>query len=141
MWNKNKFLDDATELERDIILSAFAARVRTGFYGRGNQVKVPSVVEALAAISKTIQLARKQSPVYREDKKYILLVEKCLEGMRREDPPSIPQLAMPVDVPIECFCRAYTTNNNSAQAAADLSLIAFFFFLHVGEYTMPRKVK
>eukprot|EP00957_Ditylum_brightwellii_P032119 2435740-Ditylum_brightwellii.AAC.1 len=112
MWNKNKFLDDATELECGIILFAFATRVRTGFYGRGNQVKVPSVAEALTAISKTIQLAFKQSLVYRDDKKYILPVEKCLEGMRREDPPSIPQLAVPVEVPIKCFRSAYTTKDN-----------------------------
>eukprot|EP00957_Ditylum_brightwellii_P000472 36281-Ditylum_brightwellii.AAC.1 len=96
-------------------------------------------MEALAAISKTIQLAHKQSPVYREDEKYILPVEKCLEGMRREDPPSIPQLVVPVEVPIQCFRSAYTTKDNRVQAVADLSLLAFFFLLRVGEYTMPRK--
>eukprot|EP00957_Ditylum_brightwellii_P080014 6085061-Ditylum_brightwellii.AAC.1 len=53
------------------------------------------------SFSKTIQLAQKQSPVYREDEKYILSVERCIEGMRREDPPSIPQLAVPIEVPIE----------------------------------------
>jgi hypothetical protein len=140
MWNKDEFLDTATELECGIILSAFAARVRSGFYGKGHQIKVPSVAEALSAISKTIQLARKRSPVYREDEKYILPVEKCLEGMRRDDPPAIPQLAVPVTVPIECHRQAYTTKDNGAKAAADLSLIVFFYLLRVGEYTMPHKV-
>eukprot|EP00957_Ditylum_brightwellii_P194715 14832332-Ditylum_brightwellii.AAC.1 len=57
LWNKDEFLDDASKLEQGILLTAFAARIRTGFYGRGHQVKVPSVTEALSAISKTIQLA------------------------------------------------------------------------------------
>eukprot|EP00957_Ditylum_brightwellii_P129410 9872345-Ditylum_brightwellii.AAC.1 len=76
-WNKDPFLDNASELEQGIILSAFAARVQTGVFGRGHQVRVLSVTEALLAISKTIQLAQKHSPVYREDQKYILPVKKC----------------------------------------------------------------
>eukprot|EP00957_Ditylum_brightwellii_P093971 7155361-Ditylum_brightwellii.AAC.2 len=81
LWKKDSFLDDTNRLECSIILTAFAARVRTGFYGQGNQVCVSSVMEVLSAISKTIQLARKQSPVYREGKKYIFPVEQCVEGM------------------------------------------------------------
>eukprot|EP00957_Ditylum_brightwellii_P166750 12692930-Ditylum_brightwellii.AAC.2 len=81
-WKKSSFLDDASELECGIILTAFVARVRTGFYSQGNQVHISLVKEALLAISKTIQLAQKQSPVYREDKKYILPVKICVEGMK-----------------------------------------------------------
>eukprot|EP00957_Ditylum_brightwellii_P095757 7296235-Ditylum_brightwellii.AAC.1 len=59
--------------------------------------------------------------------------------MRRQDPPSIPQLAVPVSVPIECHRMAYATKDIGAHAAADLALVAFFFLLRVGEYTLPRK--
>eukprot|EP00957_Ditylum_brightwellii_P000784 61910-Ditylum_brightwellii.AAC.1 len=62
IWHKDPFLDNASELKQGIILTAFTARVRTGDYGRGHQVHVSSVMEALLAISKTIQLARKHSP-------------------------------------------------------------------------------
>eukprot|EP00957_Ditylum_brightwellii_P101085 7704167-Ditylum_brightwellii.AAC.1 len=61
--------------------------------------------------------------------------------MRREDSPSIPQLAVPVEVPIECFKQAYGTADNGAHVAADLALIAFSFLLRVVKYTLPRKVK
>eukprot|EP00957_Ditylum_brightwellii_P048492 3679503-Ditylum_brightwellii.AAC.1 len=96
-------------------------------------------MEALLAISKTIQLAQKHNPVYREDQKYILPVEKCIDGMQRQDPPSIPQLAVPVSVPIECHMMAYAAKNIGAQAAVDLALVAFYFLLRVEKYTLPRK--
>jgi hypothetical protein len=61
--------------------------------------------------------------------------------MKREDPPSIPQLAVPVAVPIKCHDMAYSTNCAKQQATADLALIAFFYLLRVGEYTAPRQVR
>jgi hypothetical protein len=61
--------------------------------------------------------------------------------MRRNDPPSIPQLAVPITVPIQCFNTANISTSNRAKATADLALIAFFYLLRVGEYTAPRTVK
>jgi hypothetical protein len=63
--------------------------------------------------------------------------------MRRADPPSIPQLAVPVAVPIKCYNMAYKqgTTSNRSKATADLTLIAFFYLLRVGEYTTPRQVR
>eukprot|EP00957_Ditylum_brightwellii_P064435 4890246-Ditylum_brightwellii.AAC.1 len=56
---------DASPLECGIILTAFAARVQTGFYGQGGKVHISSVAEALAFISKTCKLDGQQSPVYK----------------------------------------------------------------------------
>ena len=141
-WKQDCFLENNTEIERGIILTAFAARVRSGFYGRGTQVKVPTVQEALAAISKTAELAGKPSPVYKYEENYILPVQRCIEGMRRNDPPSIPQLAVPISVPLQCYKYAYeqSTISYREKATADLALIAFFYLLRVGEYTSPRKI-
>jgi hypothetical protein len=83
-------------LIRDIVLTAFAARVRTGYYGNGNQIKVQGVTEALAAISKTIEMAGQKKTVYRSPKTHNLQIERCIEGWRRQDPPAVPQLALPV---------------------------------------------
>ena len=77
------FLRQGSELEQSIIITGFASRVRTGFYGRGNQVKVQSVSEALAAISKTIELAGEQSPLYKSHNIYKLPIERLIEGYRR----------------------------------------------------------
>eukprot|EP00957_Ditylum_brightwellii_P208237 15356435-Ditylum_brightwellii.AAC.1 len=61
--------------------------------------------------------------------------------MQRQDPPSIPQLAVPVSVPIECHRMAYASKNIGAQAAVDLALVTFYFLLRVREYMLPFKVK
>eukprot|EP00957_Ditylum_brightwellii_P186673 14213515-Ditylum_brightwellii.AAC.1 len=75
-----------------------------GFYGQGAKVCVLLVAEALAPISKTCKLNGQKSPVYKVSTidTYTLLVQRCIMGMRWEDPPSIPQLALPVSAPIKC---------------------------------------
>ena len=65
------FLDPSVPpLERDIVAGSFADRVRTGKYGRGNQIKVSGLSDALTAISKTIELAGKPSQLYQAENKY-----------------------------------------------------------------------
>ena len=129
----------SSNIERNIILTAFAARVRTGFYGRGRQITVGEVAKALAAISKTIELAGETSPVYRAHNKYTLPVERLIEGYRRADPPAVPQLALPVKVPRHILKQS-TTGTNKEKTIAELGVIAFYYLLRVGEYTHPRTV-
>eukprot|EP00957_Ditylum_brightwellii_P040553 3069041-Ditylum_brightwellii.AAC.1 len=52
----NPYLTDASPIEHSIILTTFAARVQTSFYGQGAKVCVSLVAEALASISKTCKL-------------------------------------------------------------------------------------
>ena len=135
------FLSNESKLQQIIILAGFAARVRTGTYGHGNQVKVQTVTEALAAISKTIELVGEQSPGYQAPNQYKLPLERLVEGFRREDPPAIPQLAVPVTVPNECQAFAEGQSDPGICATADLITIAFYYLLRVGEYTHPRRTK
>ena len=135
------FLQEATKLEQIVLTTGFAARVRTGAYGRGDKIKVQSVTEALAAISKTIELAGQPSPLYKAPNEYILPLERLVEGFRREDPPPIPQLAVPISVPWECHRVATESKEISLLASSQLITIAFFYLLRVGEYTHPRYVK
>ena len=134
------FLRSTTPLQRDIALTAFAARVRTGSYGRGAKIKVSGVQDALVAISKTIELAGERSPLYRDEGKYNLPIERLVEGFRRNDPPAVPQLAIPISVPNHCYKATLTTADEHFKAAGQLSLIAFYYLLRVGEYTKPRFV-
>ena len=61
----NPFLDTSVPpLERDISARVFAARVRTGKCGRGNQIKVSGVSDELVDISNTIDMAGKPSQLY-----------------------------------------------------------------------------
>ena len=131
------FLATCTNIQQIIIITAFAARVRTGYYGKGHTVRVPTVTKALAAISKTIKLAGEQSPIYKAEKTYRIPVAQLIEGYRREDPPATPQLALPIRVPEECQNAGERTNNTFKQAVGDLSVIAFYYLLRVGEYTKP----
>jgi hypothetical protein len=63
-----------------------------------------------------------------------------IEGFRRLDPPTTPQLAVPVAVPNACFTAGQSSTDPVLKAAGCLSLIAFYFLLRVGEYTKPRMV-
>lgn len=138
IFRVSPYLDHTTAIERNIIITAFAARVRSGFFGRGRQVTVGEVAKALAAISKTIELAGEVSPVYRAHNKYTLPVERLIEGYRRQDPPPVPQLALPVKVPRHILQTVGKAAKH--QTTADLCVIAFYFLLRVGEYTHPRYI-
>ena len=61
-----------------------------------------------------------------------------MENYRREDPPSIPNLAVPVTVPTHIYQAGMQSTNPKLQAAGCLTLVAFFFLLRVGEYTRPK---
>ena len=137
IFKTSPYLEQLSSTEQCIIITAFATRVRTGSYGKGSVVRVPTVTKALAAISKTIELAGEQSPIYKSEKVYKLLVARLIEGFRREDPPSTPQLAVPVKVPEMCREIGYRSNNDFLRTIGDLSLIAFDYLLIVGEYTKP----
>ena len=58
-----------------------------------------------------------------------------MEGWRRRDPASVPQLAVPVAIPNRLFHTAQQQNNPFHHAVADLALTAFYYLLRVGEYT------
>ena len=135
------FLTGLSPCERAVVITAFTARVRTGAYGRGDPVKVQTVTDALAAISKTCELVGKCSPVYKSEGTYILPVQRLVEGFRRQDPPAIPQMAVPVQVPETARRLAYLTSDPHQQAVGDLTVIAFYYLLRSGEYTKPRLVK
>ena len=114
--------------------------MRTGTYGRGSKIKVSGIQDALASITKTFQLAGKTSPLYRADGIYTLVLERMIEGYRREDPGAVPQLAVPITLPNMCYKAAMLSTSPLTQATGQLCLIAFYYLLRVGEYTQPRFV-
>jgi hypothetical protein len=139
-FNKHPHLTDCSPTQQILILTAFAARVRTGYYGKGETVKVQSVQDALAAISKTIELGGQPSPVYKAEKTYKVPVARLVEGMRRQDPQAIAQIAVPISIPNEVLRLAQTSTCPKERAVGDLTIIAFFYLLRVGEYTKPKFV-
>ncbi len=67
--------------------------------------------------------------------KYHLHIARQLESFRRTDAPTCPQLAVPVGIPNWIFRSSRNSQRPQVRAIGELSLMAFYFLLRVGEYT------
>ena len=134
-------LQGCSKLQAIITSTAFGTRVRTGCYSWGRRVKVSTVSTALSAITKTLELVGTKSPIQQAPNIYLTPIQRMLEGFRRTDAPNIPQLAVPVTVPHHCYNTFKNSTNQKERTTADLTLVAFYYLLRVGEYTKPRFVK
>jgi hypothetical protein len=123
------------------MLLTFAVAVREGKYSLGNQVKVQSVEWALRHVAQKLILdghpdPRRASPAQHS---LNLPIAWIIKKFRDEDPPAQPKLAIPVST-ITTISKNYRWTPHLS-AVADLTLIAFFYLLRVGEYTTPRLPK
>jgi hypothetical protein len=120
---------------------AFAASVREGEHGKGRKVKADTVSTALTAINQTILLDTNTSPLkIKGTMNFVPLLQQTLDGWRNEDGPVKKKMPVEADVPewlVKCAYQPGGTNLN--KAVADLILIAFYFLLRVGEYTVKGK--
>jgi hypothetical protein len=116
----------------------FAARVRSGYFGRGQQVQASTVSSAITAVGQKIALDTNTNPTkIVGSKKFLPCLQELLDGYRLEDPPTKKKLPVEADVPELLFNLGYGTNSTTlGQAIGDLSLIAFYYLLRVGEYTI-----
>jgi hypothetical protein len=94
------YLQDTQFSKRIPLLSGFAAQVRTGFYGKGKQVKNFTVSTALTAVGQTIALVCNLNP------KKITGLERLLPQLQimldcypKVDPPTKKMLPVQGDVP------------------------------------------
>ena len=71
------------------------------------------------------------------EENYILPAKRLIEGLWSDDPPPIPQLALPIRVPNDCCARVILSKSLYIQATGDLILIDFYDLLSCGEYTSP----
>ena len=94
-------------------------------------------MNSIASISKTIQLDGKPSPLYSEEGKYQLIIQSVVEGYQRADPPSVPQIAVPITVPHSRFKVALLSTDALVRTVGCLAIIAFFYMICVGECTKP----
>ena len=132
-------LTDVPTDERIELLTAFAERVRDGGCGNGARVRAGTVQVALCAIGKTFEMDGRPNPTYRCDGKYWLQLERLLEGYRRQDPPAQHKLAVPVSLVEFLTDMGAAAVSPKVQAICDMSAIAFYYLLRVGEYTSHRK--
>ena len=63
-----------------------------------------------------------------------------LDRWKKEDPPAMKKLPIEVDIPEYPVERAMEADADEGQKAiANLTLIAFYFLLRVGEYTYRKR--
>ncbi len=119
-------------------LTGFAARVRHGYYSRGKRVAAGTVVGALTAIGQEIPLACGNNPKkVMGSGKLLPRLSQIHNGWRKEDPPTTKQLPVEADVPKLLAERGLVSTATSLdRAIGDLSLIAFYYLLRIGEYTV-----
>jgi hypothetical protein len=120
------------------VLTGFAARIRQGFYGRGKRVAAGTVVGAITAVGQEIALACGTNPTKMTGSERLLpRLSQILDGWRKEDPPTTKQLPVEADVP-ELLAENGRNGNATVldRAIGDLTLIAFYYLLRIGEYTI-----
>jgi hypothetical protein len=94
------YLQEAPFTVRVRLLTGFAGRVRTGYYGRGKQVQAGSVSSAITAIGQTIALATNTNPTkIKGSEKLLPQLQQMLDGFRKADPPTTKQIPVEADVP------------------------------------------
>ena len=120
------------------MLVSYGRYVRAGgLSNREYQVRVTTVALIYRAINKTLQLEGKSSPVETKEGNYEPAISQLLEGYKRQDPPPEPKLAVPVSVPNMMYVMKQNGNERD-KCVGDFGLIAFYYLLHVGEYTYHR---
>ena len=71
----------------------------------------------------------------------MLPLERMVESYRRQYQPPKPQLVVPVLVPESYFKMGlHKKATVLVKSTGELTIIAFYFLLRIGEYTMPSRI-
>ena len=100
------------------LLSGFAARVQTGYYGNGNQVENCTVSSAITAIGQTTALACDYNPTKVVGSEPLLpCLQIMLDGYQKVDPVTRKKLPIQSDVPELLIETAYQQGTTQRQRA------------------------
>ena len=135
------YLQGVGYVTRVRILTGVAARVRRGCYGRGKRVQTSTVTSAVTAIGQEISLAVEFNPTkITSSDKLLPRLQQMYDGWRKEDPPTVKMLPVESDVPELLVTRVRGLSATSFErAVGDLMMIAFYYLMRVGEYTIKGK--
>ena len=113
------WLRDTNPALRSQLLLGFAARARTGYFGKGRQVGAQTVEEALRHVAQAFVLEGYTDP-------------------RRAGASADLAVALPVHAIALAATACHDPNALPRETAtAHLIVMAFYFLLRVGEYTLP----
>jgi hypothetical protein len=123
------------------ICTGFASQIRRGYYSNKCQVRDGTISIAITAIGKTIALAYEHNPTkVLGSNKFHDRIQEVLDGWKQHDPHSTKKLPVEADIPE--FIATLSTHKDTTElhkAARDMSLIAFYYLLRIGEYTTEDK--
>ena len=119
-------------------LTGFAARTRTGYYGRGRQVAVGTVKPALTAVGQKIEMDSGTNPVKLAGSTDLLLpLQLMIKGWGKKDASTKKKLPVEADVPeYMAALGALEDATELEKRVGDLALVAFYYLLRVGEYAV-----
>ena len=117
--NADPYLECLSRCEQGVLLTGFAARVRTGVYVYRDQVHVQTVTQALAAISITCPVLYES-----EGEQYIFPLKRLTEGFRISGP-TLHSSACSTSRITENGSSSCIPKNEHAHAVGDLITIAF----------------
>jgi hypothetical protein len=127
--------------KRSRLLTGFVQQVWEGYYGRGTTIHTGTVCTAITAIGQMIAMAHGETPTKTiGSEKFFTQLQQCINGYRKQNPVSQKKLPVEADVPeylVECTLDPSARELN--KAVEDLSLIAFYHLLQVGEYIVKGK--
>ncbi len=112
-----------------------------GYYGHRREVQSSTVTGAIAVIGQTIALACNDNPTKVIGSEKILpVLQIMIDGYTKEDPPTKKKLLVKANVPELLIQMSYGKSGSThAQAVGNLSLIAFYYLLRIGEYTVKQQ--
>ncbi len=119
-------------------LTGFAAQAQQGAFGAGCKIQSRTVSGYITSIGQMVALACRTNLVKMLGSKKILThLQQTLNGWRHEDPPTSKKLPVESDIPKflvnKMGHRLPTALNHTV---ADLTTIAFYYLLRIGEYTV-----
>jgi hypothetical protein len=84
---------------------------------------------------KNFEMDGRPNPTYRSEGKFGLQIKRLIEAYRRQDPPAQHKLAVPVSLVkhLQDLCKV--SSLEKVKTVFDMSTIAFYYLLRVGEYT------
>jgi hypothetical protein len=138
-WRVDPYMQELDKPRQQEVLLSFAVRIREGYFGKGSQVGTKTVETGLRHVAQQGILAGYPDPRRSYGSKELdLPFQRLLRTFRTEDPAPQPRLALPVAT-IRRLQQDYAGDPSPrSQAVADLAVVAFYFLLRVGEYTMPK---
>ena len=111
-------------------------------HGREKQVKVETVRAALGGVNAKIVLDTGRQPLHQpgSNDKYIIPLQHMLKGFKNKYPQQVKKLAVhPIFLGWLCKWEHRKGSSPQQQTVGDLEMIAFYYFLRVGEYTAPKR--